>query len=100
MSDQPDQPITPPEDQQQLADQAKSKLALLFASRKFWAALIGLVLIIVKAYRPDFPLTADQLTGIVVVLVGYILGTAVEDHGAQRSIPSKDSAPPTPPRAG
>ena len=63
------------------------KLKTLLASRKFWAALIGLALIILKGYRPDFPLTEDQLTGIVVVLVGYILGTAVED-----------SAHPTPPK--
>ncbi len=54
---------------------------LLLKSRKFWAALIGLVLIIIKSFRPDFPLQDDQITGIVVVLVGYILGTAVEDNG-------------------
>jgi len=63
------------------------KLQALLTSRKFWAALIGLALIILKAFRPDFPIQQDQLTGIVVVLVGYILGTAVED-----------SAHPTPPK--
>jgi hypothetical protein len=66
-----------------------TKLQLLLSSRKFWAALIGLALIILKAYRPDFPIQDDQLTGIVVVLVGYILGTSIED-----------SAHPTPPSAG
>jgi hypothetical protein len=65
--------------EQQPAAQATNKALALLKSRKFWAALIGLVLIILKGYRPDFPLTEDQLTGIVVVLVGYILGTAVED---------------------
>jgi hypothetical protein len=64
-----------------------NKIETLLKSRKFWAALIGLALIIMKGYRPDFPLTEDQLTGIVVVLVGYILGTAVED-----------TAHPTPPK--
>ena len=86
MSEQPIQPTTDP-----VADPvapagvpaevpagANKALALL-KSRKFWAALIGLALIILKGYRPDFPLTGDQLTGIVVVLVGYIMGTAVED---------------------
>ena len=60
------------------------KIKLLLASRKFWAALIGIVLIIVKAWDPEFPLAEDQLTGIVYVLVAYILGTGIED-GLSRS---------------
>jgi hypothetical protein len=56
-----------------------SKLKQLFGSRKFWAALIGLALVIVKVYQPDFPLDAEQLTAIVWVLVAYILGTGIED---------------------
>ena len=55
------------------------KFKLLLGSRKFWAALIGLVLIVVKVWYPDFPLAEEQLTGIVWVLVAYIMGTAVED---------------------
>ena len=55
------------------------KLKKLLSSRKFWASLIGLVLVIVKAFRPDFPLSAEQLTGVVYVLVAYIMGTALED---------------------
>jgi len=38
-----------------------------------------LFLIILKTYKPDFPLTEDQLTGVVYVLVAYILGTGIED---------------------
>jgi hypothetical protein len=60
------------------------KFKLLLASRKFWAALIGLVLVIVKAFKPDFPLAEDQLTAVVYVLVAYILGTGIED-GLSRS---------------
>ena len=60
------------------------KLKLLLGSRKFWAALIGLALVIVKAFRPDFPLAEDQLTDVVYVLVAYILGTGIED-GLSRS---------------
>ena len=56
-----------------------NKFKLLLGSRKFWAAVIGLALIIVKVFKPDFPLEADQLTGIVYVLVAYILGTGIED---------------------
>jgi hypothetical protein len=82
-----EQPVQPINNQQSEIINPPSKLLLLVQSRKFWAALIGLALIIMKGFRPDFPLTEDQLTGIVVVLVGYILGTAVED-----------SAHPTPPK--
>jgi len=55
------------------------KLKLLLASRKFWAALVGLVLIIVKGYYPDFPMDPEQLTSVVYVIVAYILGTGIED---------------------
>jgi hypothetical protein len=48
-------------------------------SRKFWAALVGLGLVIVKAYQPDFPIAEEQLTSLVYVLVAYILGVALED---------------------
>ena len=62
-----------------------TKLKLLLTSRKFWAALIGLILIIIKAYQPDFPIEEEQLTSLVYVLVAYILGTGIED-GLSRSI--------------
>ena len=56
-----------------------SKFVLLFSSRKFWAALVGLIFMVIKTWYPDFPLDADQLAGIVALLVTYILGTALED---------------------
>jgi hypothetical protein len=65
-----------------------TKLKLLLASRKFWAALIGLFLIILKAWKPDFPLAEEELTSVVYVLVAYILGTGIED-GLSRSISIK-----------
>lgn len=55
------------------------KVKQLLGSRKFWAALIGLVLVIVKAWQPEFPLGEEQLTGVVYVLVAYIVGTGIED---------------------
>ena len=55
------------------------KLKLLMSSRKFWAALIGLILMTVKAWKPDFPLEEEPLTAIVAMLAAYILGTALED---------------------
>ncbi|MFZ3069873.1 MAG: hypothetical protein WA110_01955 [Anaerolineaceae bacterium] len=55
------------------------KWKVLLSSRKFWAALMGLVVMVVKAWKPDFPLEAEELAGILSVLVAYILGTALED---------------------
>lgn len=56
-----------------------NKFKLLLGSRKFWAALVGLLVMIVKAWYPDFPLDPDELAGIIAILVTYILGTALED---------------------
>ena len=56
-----------------------SKCKLLLSSRKFWAAVVGLIFMVIKAWKPDFPLEGDQLAGIVALLVTYILGTALED---------------------
>ncbi len=55
------------------------KLKTLLCSRKFWAALTGLALVVIKAYRPDFPLSEEQIGNLVYVVVAYILGVALED---------------------
>jgi len=55
------------------------KFKLLLGSRKFWAALVGLVMVFVGHWVPDFPIPEDQILGIVLVIVSYILGTALED---------------------
>ena len=55
------------------------KWKTLLGSRKFWATLVGLVFMIIKVVKPDFPLDGDQLAGILALLVSYILGTALED---------------------
>ena len=60
------------------------KIKLLLGSRKFWAALVGLALIIIKTYQPDFPLGEEEITSVVYLLVAYILGTGIED-GLSRS---------------
>ncbi len=62
-----------------------SKLIFLITSRKFWAAFIGLALLILKSYKPDFPIPEDQLTNMVYLLVAYILGTAIDQgQGASK----------------
>lgn len=60
------------------------KFLQLLGSRKFWAALVGLFMVIITNYVPDFPLPEDQVLALVLVIVSYILGTALED-GLTRS---------------
>jgi len=53
-----------------------TKIGQLLKSRKFWAAVVGLVFVFFGG-RADIPL--DQLFAAVAVIVTYILGTALED---------------------
>ena len=56
-----------------------NKWKSLLSSRKFWTAVIGLVVMVLKMWRPDLPIDADEVAGLVTVLAVYILGTAIED---------------------
>ena len=56
----------------------------IFKSRKFWAALVGLLIVVVNALLGrDAPFNAEQVTDAIVILAGYILGVAIEDAGAK-----------------
>ena len=55
------------------------KLNALIKSRKFWAAIVALGLIVLKAFVPGLPIEASQLTEMVWVLVAFIIGTGLED---------------------
>jgi hypothetical protein len=57
----------------------QSKLNLLVRSRKFWASLIGLGLVVLRSFVPAFPIADADLTKIVFVIVAYVLGTGLED---------------------
>ena len=59
------------------------KLKELLASRKFWAAAIGLVILVVKSFNPAFPLADEQVTDVVYLLVAFIIGTGLEGGLAQ-----------------
>lgn len=58
-----------------------SKFWSIFRSRKFWAALIGTLFVFMEEYLPAFPLSADQVTNVVYMLVAYIIGVAIDDAG-------------------
>jgi uncharacterized membrane protein len=63
-----------------------SKWKVLLGSRKFWAALIGLLFVGLQTWQPDFPLQAEQVTNLVTVLAAYILGVAFEDGLTKKNL--------------
>jgi hypothetical protein len=52
------------------------KLYYLVRSRKFWASVVAIVLILVG---PRAGIQGQELTAAVTTIVAYILGTALED---------------------
>lgn len=50
----------------------------LFISRKFWAALIGLALIVVGVFAPDYQIDQEAAIGFVIIIASYIVGVAVD----------------------
>ncbi len=58
-----------------------NKAIQLIKSRKFWASVVGLAIVIASGLDENFPLTAEHVEPIVYLLVAYILGTGVEDSG-------------------
>lgn len=62
-----------------------AKWKVLLASRKFWAAVVGLAVLLVKTWYPDFPLEPDILSRLMTLIMAYIMGVAVEDGLKARS---------------
>ncbi len=48
-------------------------------SRKFWAAVVGLVFSFLSVVAPDFPISEEAVSDGVSVVMAYILGVALED---------------------
>ena len=61
-----------------------NKLLMLFKSRKFWAAIVGIAMMVVKELVPNFPLNEAQVEQVVWLLVAFIIGTGIEDSGLAR----------------
>ena len=55
------------------------KLQALLTSRKFWSALVAVALVTLRAFVPNFPLSDDQISKVIFVLIAYIGGIALED---------------------
>ena len=50
----------------------------LLVSRKFWALVLGLIVLIVGVAYPGFQLDEEQTIGLVIIVMTYILGVAVD----------------------
>jgi hypothetical protein len=59
-----------------LPPELQSKLHLLLRSRKFWATVVAVAFIVLG---PRAGVDQQALTAAVITIVGYILGTALED---------------------
>ena len=57
------------------------KLRYLLASRKFWAAIVGLVIVLLGERAG---IDAEELSYSVATIVAFIIGTALEDGLSRR----------------
>ena len=60
-------------------EEGMSKWKLLVGSRKFWAAFVGLLFLVIQNFDPAFNVPEEETVAFVSVLAAYILGTALED---------------------
>ena len=51
----------------------------LLRSRKFWAAVVGVIYSVIYLVWPDFPIPEESVIGVVATIASYILGVALED---------------------
>jgi hypothetical protein len=64
-----------------------TNLKSLIGSRKFWSAIVGFGFVLLKSFKPDFPLTEDQILQVVLVLVSYIIGVGLTDRSLNLQLP-------------
>lgn len=57
-----------------------NKLENLLRSRKLWAAVSGLALVMIAEVDPDFPLQGEETAALAALLAAYIVGTAIDAH--------------------
>ena len=47
----------------------------LVRQKEFWVTVVAVAMVIVEAYFPSFPLTGEQVLGIILPLVAFIIGS-------------------------
>lgn len=50
----------------------------IFTSRKFWALILGIIVVIVAQFLPSFSLDTEAGAGLAVIVCSYIVGVAVD----------------------
>lgn len=66
-----------------------NKLVDILISRKFWASLVALAFVFVAAYKPDFPVTEEQIIGLAMIIISYVAGTALDPGAPVTSLGKK-----------
>ncbi len=61
------------------------KWKLLLSSRKFWAAMVGLIFLVVRNFDPNFNVPEEETIAFISILAAYILGVALEDGISSQS---------------
>jgi hypothetical protein len=54
-------------------------MLILLKSRKFWALVVGLGVLVGTAFDLQPIVPEEQMTEFIALLVAYILGTGIED---------------------
>jgi len=54
------------------------KIKELLVSRKFWTAILMLVIVLVGVVVPDFDLDVDQAVGYLLIAIPLMIGTAID----------------------
>lgn len=56
----------------------QGKFYTLIHSRKFWAAVIGVLVVVLRQLFPDLTLSDTEIASLVSVIAAFIIGTGLE----------------------
>jgi hypothetical protein len=56
------------------------KIKAMLSTRIFWAALVGVLMVVAKAAVPAFQLDSEALTQVLFVIGAYIFGESIEGN--------------------
>jgi hypothetical protein len=62
-----------------------STMSNLLKSRKFWGAVVGVLIVVLRQFLPQFPVSDEAITNLVYLIVAYIIGTGLEDSSPLRA---------------